>query len=148
MELALRQAKAAGERGEVPVGAVLVAPDGSIIAQDGNRTLEHRDPSAHAELLVIRKACEIVGSERLVGHDLYVTLEPCTMCAGLISFARIRRLYFGAYDPKSGGVEQGASFFAQKTCHHAPEIYGGMDEIRCGKLLSAFFANRRQTITS
>ena len=143
MELAYNEASAAGERGEVPVGAVIVAPGGAIIARNGNRTLELKDPSAHAELLVIKSACEIIGSERLVGHDLYVTLEPCTMCAGLISFARIRRLYFGAYDPKSGGIEQGASFFAQKTCHHAPETYGGIDEIRCGELLTRFFANKR-----
>ena len=143
MELALTQAAKARERGEVPVGAVIIAPDQSIIAQDGNRTLELKDPSAHAELLVIKKACASIGSERLIGHDLYVSLEPCTMCAGLISFARIRRLYFGAYDPKSGGVEQGASFFAQKTCHHAPEIYGGIEETSASQLLSGFFANKR-----
>ena len=143
MELALSQAKAAGTRGEVPVGAVIVAPDKTILAKDGNRTLELKDPSAHAELLVIKKACQLIGSERLIGHDLYVTLEPCTMCAGLISFARIRRLYFGAYDPKSGGVEQGASFFAQKTCHHAPEVYGGLDETSASQLLTDFFKTKR-----
>ncbi len=143
MELALTQARKARARGEVPVGAVIVGPDKSVIAQDGNRTLELQDPSAHAELLVIQQACQLIGSERLTGHDLYVTLEPCTMCAGLISFARIRRLYFGAYDAKSGGVEQGASFFGQTTCHHAPEVYGGMDESRCADLLTGFFTARR-----
>ncbi len=143
MELALAQAKAAAARGEVPVGAVIVAPDQSVLCQDGNRTLERQDPSAHAELLVIQKACQLIGSERLIGHDLYVTLEPCTMCAGLISFARIKRLYFGAYDPKGGGVEQGASFFVQKTCHHAPEVYGGLDETSASQLLLDFFKAKR-----
>ncbi len=143
MQLALTQAKAAGARGEVPVGAVIVSPDNTILAKDGNRTLELTDPSAHAELLVIKQACQLIGSERLIGHDLYVTLEPCTMCAGLISFARIKRLYFGAYDPKSGGVEQGASFFAKKTCHHAPETYGGIDETSASQLLADFFKSKR-----
>lgn len=143
MTLALMEAKAAAERGEVPVGAVIVSPEQTIIAQAGNRTLELKDPSAHAECLAIREACQTLDSERLIGCDLYVTLEPCTMCAGLISFARIRRLYFGAYDPKGGGIEQGASFFTQTTCHHAPETYGGIDETRAAELLRGFFKNKR-----
>ncbi|MCP4933089.1 MAG: nucleoside deaminase [bacterium] len=143
MALALAQAKAAGQRGEVPVGAVIIAPDNAILAKDGNRTRELKDPSAHAELLVIKKACQLIGSERLIGHDIYVTLEPCTMCAGLISFARIRRLYFGAYDTKGGGIEQGAAFFSQSTCHHAPEIYGGLEETSAAALLRDFFKEKR-----
>ena len=143
MDLALVEAKKAAKRGEVPIGAVLVAPDRKILSSEGNRMLELHDPSAHAEVLAIRNACKTQKSERLPGCDLYVTLEPCTMCAGLISFARIRRLYFAAYDPKGGGIEQGASFFAQKTCHHAPEIYGGIDEARAADLLKDFFRKKR-----
>jgi tRNA(adenine34) deaminase len=143
MEAALAEAEAAAVRGEVPVGAVLVDEAGSILARAGNRTRELNDPSAHAEMLVIRAACEAAQSERLPGCDLYVTLEPCAMCAAAISFARIRRLYFGASDPKGGGVENGARFFEQPTCHHAPEVYGGIDEIRAGKVLKNFFKARR-----
>ncbi len=143
MQLALETARAAGARGEVPVGAVIVSPDGKVLATAGNRTLELKDPSAHAELLAIRTACELLGSERLVGCDLYVTLEPCTMCAGVISFARIHRLYFGAPDQKSGGVEHGATFFTRRTCHHAPEVYGGIAEGEAGALLSDFFRQKR-----
>jgi len=143
MQLALMEAKAAQARGEVPVGAVIVSAKGEVIAQAGNRTLELKDPSAHAEVLAIRTACKEIDNERLMGCDLYVTLEPCTMCAGLISFARIRRLYFAAYDPKGGGIEQGAAFFAQKTCHHAPEIYGGIMENDAARLLQDFFTTRR-----
>ena len=122
---------------------MLVAPDGRPFASDGNRTLELNDPTAHAEILVIRHACKATGSQRLPGFDLYVTLEPCAMCAAAISFARIRRLYFAASDPKSGGVEHGAAFFSQPTCHHAPEVYGGIAESDASALLSRFFANRR-----
>ncbi len=143
MQLALTEARAAQARGEVPVGAVVVSAKGEVIAQAGNRTLELKDPSAHAEVLAIRAACKEVDNERLNGCDLYVTLEPCTMCAGIISFARIRRLYFAAYDPKGGGIEQGAAFFAQKTCHHAPEIYGGIMERDAASLLSNFFRSKR-----
>lgn len=143
MALALKEAEAAASRSEVPVGAVLVAPDGRPFVSDGNRTLEHNDPTAHAEILVIRHACKVTGSQRLPGFDLYVTLEPCAMCAAAISFARIRRLYFAATDPKSGGVEHGPSFFSQATCHHAPEVYGGMAESEAAALLQRFFAARR-----
>mgnify|MGYP001816895987 FL=1 len=143
MALALREAEASAGRGEVPVGAVLVAPDGRPFASDGNRMRETNDPTAHAEMLVIRHACRTTGSERLVGFDLYVTLEPCTMCAAAISFARIRRLYFGASDPKAGGVEHGAAFFSRETCHHAPEVYGGIAGDEAGDLLKRFFAIRR-----
>ncbi len=144
MERALDAAAAAAARGEVPVGAVLVEPEsGSILACAGNRTEELADPTAHAEMLAIREAAATLGEARLVGCDLYVTLEPCPMCAGAISFARIRRLYFGASDPKSGGVEHGARVFEHPTCHHRPEIYGGIDEERAGALLTAFFAERR-----
>lgn len=143
MDVALDAARAAAKRGEVPVGAVLVDPKGTIIAVDGNRTIENSDPSAHAEMLVIRQACQQIRSERLPDHDLYVTLEPCSMCAAVISNARIRRLYFGALDPKSGGVETGARVFAQKTCHHAPEVYGGIGELEAAELLKSFFASRR-----
>src|SRR6266480_4795369 len=128
MDLALAEAAAAGARGEVPIGAVLVSAEGEVLARAGNRTLELRDPTAHAELLAIRQACAKLGSERLIGCDLYVTLEPCAMCAAAISFARIRRLYFGAPDPKGGGVDSGVRFFASPTCHHRPEIYGGISE--------------------
>jgi len=143
MDLALEEAKAAGARGEVPIGAVVVSPDGTVLARAGNRTLELRDPMAHAELLAIREACAQLKSERLVDCDLYVTLEPCAMCAGAISFARIRRLYFGAPDPKGGAVEHGPRFFGQPTCHHAPEVYGGIGETAASGLLKDFFAARR-----
>ena len=143
MDRALEAAIAAGDRGEVPVGAVIVGPDGAELAVAGNRTLELRDPTAHAEVLAIRAACEILGSERLTGCDLYVTLEPCALCAAAISFARLRRLYFGAADPKGGAVEHGPRFFSQPTCHHAPEIYGGISETKSAELLRAFFAARR-----
>lgn len=142
MEVALEEARAAQERGEVPVGAVIVR-DGEVIGQAGNRPLGLMDPTAHAEMLAIRQACQVLGSERLTGCDLYVTLEPCAMCAAAISFARIRRLYFGASDPKGGAVEHGPRFFSQATCHHAPEIYGGLAESEAAALLKAFFAARR-----
>jgi len=143
MDLALAEAEAAGARGEVPIGAVLVSARGEVLARAGNRTLELRDPTAHAELLAIRQACAKLGSERLVDCDLHVTLEPCAMCAAAISFARIRRLYFGAPDPKGGAVEHGPRLFGQPTCHHAPEIYGGIGEARASALLKQFFAARR-----
>ena len=142
MELALAEARDAGERGEVPVGAVVVKGD-KVIARAHNRMVELKDPTAHAELLAIRQACEVLGQERLAACDLYVTLEPCAMCAGAISFARIRRLYYGAADPKGGAVEHGPCFFAQATCHHEPEVYGGIDELRAAELLRTFFAERR-----
>jgi tRNA(adenine34) deaminase len=142
MSVALEEARAAASRGEVPVGAVLVR-DGRILASAGNNPRALRDPSAHAEILAIRRACEALGDERLTGCDLYVTLEPCTMCAAAISFARIRRLYFGALDPKGGAVESGVRFFAQPTCHHAPEVYGGIRESEAAALLRDFFRERR-----
>lgn len=142
MGAALDEARQAMARGEVPIGATLVL-DGEIVARDGNRTIELDDPTAHAEILVIRAAARSIGSQRLVGADLYVTLEPCAMCAGAISFARIRRLYFGAADAKGGGVEHGPRFFAQSTCHHAPEVYGGLGESEASALLKGFFADRR-----
>ena len=143
MERAFAEAKAAAERGEVPVGAVIVCPDHGIVASAGNRTLEWRDPTAHAELIAIREACRQLGSERLPGCDIYVTLEPCTMCAAAISFARLRRLYFAASDPKAGAVENGVAFFAQPTCHNAPEVYGGIDETRARELMQEFFRRLR-----
>lgn len=143
MMKAFEQAELAAQRGEVPIGAVLVQ-NGEIIVADGNRTLELNDPTAHAEILVIRQAADKLNSERIGDCDLYVTLEPCAMCAGAISFARIRRLYYGASDKKSGGVEHGGRFFTQPTCHHAPDIYTGLMEIECGQLLSEFFAQRRK----
>ena len=143
MRHALDLAAQAAAEGEVPVGAVVVDPRGGIVAAAANRTLADRDPSAHAELLAVREACVRLGSERLVGHDIYVTLEPCAMCAAVISFARLRRLYFGAYDPKGGGVEHGPRIFEQPTCHHRPEIVGGLEERRAGALLRAFFQERR-----
>lgn len=143
MLLALDEARRAAERGEVPVGAVIVSPDGRIVARAGNRTRELADPTAHAEMLVIREACRATASERLTDFDLYVTLEPCPMCAAAISFARIRRLYYGASDPKGGGVESGPRIFAQPTCHHVPEIYPGIGEIESAQLLRDFFASRR-----
>jgi tRNA(adenine34) deaminase len=142
MELALREARAAGAAGEVPVGCVVVR-DGKLIAQTGNRTLTDRDPTAHAEMVAIRRAAANLGSERLVDCDLYVTLEPCAMCAAAISFARIRRLYFGASDPKGGAVENGVRYFSSSTCLHRPEIYGGIGEIEAAELLQSFFRARR-----
>lgn len=142
MDEALIEARRAADEGEVPVGCLIVC-DGKVIARARNATLRDRDPTAHAEILAIRKACAALGSERLVGCDLYVTLEPCAMCAAAISFARIRRLYFAASDPKSGGVEHGARFFSQPTCHHAPEVYSGIAERDAAALLKAFFAQRR-----
>jgi tRNA(adenine34) deaminase len=143
MALALEQAAEARDLGEVPVGAVVVSAEGEVLARAGNRTLAMRDPTAHAELLAIRAACAKLGSERLTGCDLYVTLEPCAMCAAAISFARIRRLYFGAADPKGGAVEHGPRLFAQPTCHHAPEVVGGLSESQAAALLKQFFAGRR-----
>jgi tRNA(adenine34) deaminase len=143
MRLALAEAHAAAARGEVPVGASLVAADGEVIAVAGNRTLELKDPTAHAEMLVIRDAARKLGSERLNDCDLHVTLEPCAMCAAAISFARIRRVYFGAADPKMGAVDHGPRFFSQPTCHHAPEVYGGLGEREAAGLLKAFFKSRR-----
>jgi len=142
MDVALQEARAAGARGEVPVGAVIVGPQG-VIAQAGNRTREQNDPTAHAELLAIRAACAALGQERLTGHDLYVTLEPCPMCAAAISNARIARLYYGAADPKSGGVAQGPRVFSHPQCHHAPEVYDGIDALASETLLRDFFAARR-----
>jgi tRNA(Arg) A34 adenosine deaminase TadA len=143
MDQAFSAAEAAAARGEVPVGAVIVCNDRGIVASAGNRTLEWRDPTAHAELIAIREACRVMGSERLPECDIYVTLEPCTMCAAAISFARLRRLYFAAYDPKAGAVENGVCFFAQPTCHHAPEVYGGIAETRARRLLQGFFKRLR-----
>jgi tRNA(Arg) A34 adenosine deaminase TadA len=142
MSRAFAEARAAAARGEVPVGAAIVR-NGRVIAADGNRPRELNDPTAHAELLAIRRACAVIADERLTGCDLYVTLEPCTMCAAAISFARVRRLYFAAADPKGGAVENGVGFFRQPSCHHAPEIYGGIREIEAGALLRDFFAARR-----
>ncbi len=142
MRVALDEARAAGERGEVPVGAAIMR-DGALLARAGNRTLEHDDPTAHAEMLAIRMAAEAAGSQRLAGADLYVTLEPCAMCAAAISFARIRRLYFGAADPKGGAVENGVRFFGDPTCHHVPDVYGGLAEAEAATLLRDFFKARR-----
>jgi len=142
MQMALDEARAAEKRGEVPVGCV-IAREGKAVARAGNRTLADKDPTAHAELLAIRAAAAVLGSERLTDCDLYVTLEPCAMCAAAMSFARIRRLYFGAADPKGGAVEHGARFFAQPTCHHRPEVYGGINEGECAALLKDFFQARR-----
>ena len=142
MELAIRQAQDAAARGETPVGAVVVR-DGAVIGAAGNRVREDDDPTGHAEILAIRQACAALGQPRLDGADLYVTLEPCAMCAGAIALARIRRLYYGAPDPKGGGVDHGPRFFTQPTCLHRPEVYGGLDERRCGALLKDFFAALR-----
>jgi tRNA(adenine34) deaminase len=142
MDMALVQARAAGEAGEVPVGCVVVR-DGAVIARAGNRTLTARDPTAHAEIVAIREAVAVLGSERLDDCDLYVTLEPCAMCAGAVAFARIRRLYYGAADPKGGAVENGVKFFASPTCHHRPEVYGGLAEVDASALLKEFFQARR-----
>jgi len=143
MIIAFAEAEAAAARGEVPVGAVVADKAGNIIARAGNRTLELKDPTAHAEMLAIREAAAILGSERLVDCDLHVTLEPCAMCAGAISFARIRRLYFAAPDEKMGAVEHGPRFYAQSTCHHAPDVYSGLGEARARSLLKEFFRARR-----
>ena len=143
MQAALAEARAAGARGEVPVGAVIVAPDGRIVARAGNRTRELADPTAHAEILALRQACAAAGSERLPGYSLYVTLEPCPMCAAAISQARIARLYYGAADPKSGGVAQGPRVFAHPQSHHAPEVYDGIGAEESAALLKEFFAARR-----
>ncbi|MEM9205079.1 MAG: nucleoside deaminase [Pseudomonadota bacterium] len=142
MRQALDLARKAATANEVPVGAVVVR-DGAVLATGHNLTVATHDPTAHAEIVAIRAACKALGTDRLPGCDLYVTLEPCAMCAGAISFARIRRLYFGAADPKGGAVEHGARFFHQPTCHHAPEIYGGIGEIEAARLLTEFFAARR-----
>jgi tRNA(adenine34) deaminase len=142
MDLALKAAETAGKSGEVPIGCVIVL-NNEVIAAVGNRTLTDRDPTAHAEILAIRLAAEVVGSERLVDCDLYVTLEPCTMCAGAISFARIRRLYYGAADPKGGAVDSGVRFFGSPTCHHIPEVYSAVGEREAATLLQDFFRARR-----
>ena len=142
MDDALSEARAADAAGEVPVGCVIVR-DGAVIARAGNRTLRDRDPTAHAEILAIRQAAKALGSERLTDCDLYVTLEPCAMCAAALSFARIRRLYYGAADPKGGAVDNGVRFFAAPTCHHRPEVYGGISETEAGGLLKEFFKARR-----
>jgi tRNA(Arg) A34 adenosine deaminase TadA len=139
---AFAAAREAGMAGEVPIGAAIIRA-GALIAAAGNQTLRDRDPSAHAEVLAVRQACERLGSQRLIDCDLYVTLEPCVMCAGVISFARIRRLYFAADDPKGGGVEHGPRFFSQPTCHHAPEVYGGLRASESATLLRDFFQSRR-----
>jgi tRNA(adenine34) deaminase len=144
MRHALDLAAQAAAAGEVPIGAVVVDRRGTVIAAAGNRTVADRDPSAHAEMLAVREACARLGSERLVEHDLYVTLEPCAMCAAVISFARLRRLYFGAADSKMGAVEHGPRLFTQPTCHHAPEVYGGIGEAEAQALLVEFFKARRQ----
>jgi len=142
MHIALAEAQAAAGRGEVPVGAVIAGPEG-VVARAGNRTRELNDPTAHAEVLAIRAACAAMGQERLTGYDLYVTLEPCPMCAAAISNARIGRLYYGAADPKSGGVAQGPRVFSHPQCHHAPEVYDGLDADASEALLKNFFADRR-----
>ncbi|MHB8270706.1 nucleoside deaminase [Bradyrhizobium sp.] len=142
MDLALKAAENAGKSGEVPIGCVIVR-DNAVIASAGNRTLTDRDPTAHAEMLAIREAARAVGSERLVDCDLYVTLEPCAMCAAAISFARVRRLYYGAADPKGGAVDSGVRFFASKTCHHVPEVYSAVGEREAAILLREFFKARR-----
>jgi tRNA(Arg) A34 adenosine deaminase TadA len=143
MERALELAKEAALAGEVPVGAVLVSPQGEILSKERNRIVELKDATAHAEILAIRAASKHLSSERLIDCDLYVTLEPCTMCAGAISFARLRRVYYGCSDPKGGGVEHGACFFDQPTCHHKPELYGGICETEAAELLREFFKGKR-----
>lgn len=142
MTVALQEAEQAGRRGEIPVGAVLVM-DGEVIARSGNRTRAENDVTAHAEINVIREASHLLGQERLAGADLYVTLEPCAMCAAAISFARIRRLYYGAEDPKGGGVDHGGRFYAQPTCHHVPEVYSAIAERPAAELLKRFFQEKR-----
>lgn len=143
LSLAFIEAREAAARGEVPVGAVVVGPDGRVLAKAGNRTEADADPTAHAEMLALRAACALLGTPRLEGCDLWVTLEPCPMCAAAIALARIRRLYFGAYDPKGGGVEHGARVYDHPTCHHRPETYGGLRESEAAALLRAFFKARR-----
>ena len=143
MQRALERAREAAERGEVPIGCVVVGPNGEILAEAGNRTETDRDPTAHAELLAIRAAAAKIGAPRLVDCDLHVTLEPCPMCAQAISFARLRRVYYGASDPKGGGVEHGPRIFQQPTCHHRPEVYSGIAEREAAELLRAFFRERR-----
>ena len=143
MQLAFVEAEDAAKRGEVPVGAVLVSSKGDVLARAGNKTEELKDPTAHAEMLVIREAGKILSSPRLNDCDLYVTLEPCAMCAAAISFARLRRVYFAAYDPKGGAIDHGPRFFTQPTCHHAPEVIGGLDEQKAADLLKQFFAGKR-----
>src|ERR1700683_4926560 len=142
MDMALAEARAAGERGEVPVGCVIVRA-GEVLARAGNRTIAHRDPTAHAEIVAIRQAATHLASDRLEDCDLYVTLEPCTMCAGAVAFARIRRLYYSAADPKGGAVDSGVKFFTSPTCHHRPEVYGGLAEAEASALLKDFFKERR-----
>ena len=142
LDAAFDEARSAALRDELPVGAVIVR-DGAILASAGNCTREFSDPTAHAEILAIRRACSLLNSERLPGCDLYVTLEPCSMCAAAISFARIRRLYFCAFDVKGGGVENGSRFYSQPTCHHAPDVYGGLREQEAAALLTGFFAGKR-----
>jgi tRNA(adenine34) deaminase len=142
MDMALEEARAAERLGEVPVGCVVVR-DGAVIARGGNRTLTDCDPTAHAEIIAIRAAAQRLGTERLTDCDLYVTLEPCAMCAGAVAFARIRRLYYGAADPKGGAVDSGVKFFAAPSCHHRPEVYGGLAEAEASALLKDFFAERR-----
>jgi tRNA(adenine34) deaminase len=142
MDMALEEARIAAAAGEVPIGCVIVR-DSEVLAQAGNRTLADRDPTAHCEMLAIRRAADVLGTERLIECDLYVTLEPCTMCAAAISFARIRRLYYGAADSKGGAVESGVRFFASSTCHHRPEVYGGIAEAEAAELLKGFFRERR-----
>ena len=146
MHIALEEARAAADRGEVPVGAVLVySPSGRVLARAGNRTEQDNDPTAHAEIIVIKAAALKLGSPRLVDCDMYVTLEPCAMCAVAISFARIKRLYYGASDPKSGGVEYGIRFFNQATCHHVPEVYDGLNASESSRILKSFFSMRRKS---
>lgn len=142
MDMALEEARAAGNRGEVPVGCIIVR-NAQVVVRAGNRTLAHHDPTAHAEILALRLAGTLLGTERLDDCDLYVSLEPCAMCAGAVAFARIRRLYYGAADPKGGAVDNGVKFFASPTCHHRPEIYGGLAEAEAGALLKEFFRERR-----
>lgn len=143
MQDAYLQAEIARDTHEVPIGAVVVDASGRIVARAHNRVETDADPTAHAEMLVIREACAVLGNKFLEGCDLYVTLEPCAMCAQAIAFARLRRVYFGAYDPKGGGVEHGARVFSQPTCHHTPEVVGGLMERECAALLKAFFAGKR-----
>lgn len=142
MDMALQEARLAAAGGEVPVGCIVVRGS-EVVARAGNRTVTDRDPTAHAEIIAIRQAAAHLGSERLEDCDVYVTLEPCTMCAGAIAFARIRRLYYGAIDPKGGGVDSGVKFFASPSCHHRPEVYGGLAEVEASALLKEFFRERR-----
>lgn len=143
MQIALDAAKAAAQSGEVPVGAVIISPDGDVLAVAQNAMRQAQDPTAHAEIAAIRKACAALGNERLMGCDIYVTLEPCPMCAGAIAEARLRRLYYGAPDVKGGAVDNGVALFSQSSCHHAPEVIGGLRESDCAALLKDFFADRR-----